>query len=75
MALIGKREFMHHTSKYLKQVEVGEDIVITHNGKPCIKLSHIKKYSPQDLIGFGGDVKIIGDVNEPVWEEVFDDII
>lgn len=74
MTMIGKREFIHHVSRYLKAAEIGDDIVLTHNGKPCLRISKLRKHSINDLLGCGGSVKIHGDVNEPVLEEFFDDL-
>ncbi len=74
MAMIGKREFIHHASRYLKAVEVGDDIILTHNGTPCIRISKLQKRSINDLIGCGGPVKVHGDINEPILEEFFDDL-
>jgi hypothetical protein len=62
---IGKREFIQHTSKYLKWAEQhDDDLVITHHDAPVLILKKIKSKSIEDLRGF---VKHIhGDVNEPV---------
>ena len=74
MIQIGKREFIHHTSRYLKAAEMGDDLIITHNGTACLKLIKIKQHSLQELIGFAGKVQIKGDINEPILQEFFDDI-
>jgi len=63
---IGKREFIQHTSKYIKLVEeLGHEIVITHHNRPDLVLSKIKSSSFHDLRG-SINVKIHGDINEPV---------
>ena len=63
---IGKREFIQHTSKYIKLVEEqGQDIVITHHNRPDLVLSKIKLTSFSDLSG-SVDVKLNGDINEPI---------
>ena len=63
---IGKREFIQHTSKYIKLVEEqGHEIVITHHNRPDLVLSKIKLKSFQDLRG-SVQVKVHGDINEPV---------
>ncbi len=63
---IGKREFVQHTSKYIKWVEEhNEELVITHHNKPELVLLKIKNKTFNDLRGFG-DIKVIGDINEHV---------
>lgn len=73
MIMIGKREFVHHASQYLRAVQVGDDLILTHNGKPCIRISKLQKNSIRDLIGCGGEVEVHDDINQPVLEEFFDD--
>jgi prevent-host-death family protein len=64
---IGKREFIQHTSKYIKLVEEqGQDIVITHHNRPDLVLSKIKLNSFHDLRG-SVKVKIHGDINESIF--------
>ena len=70
---IGKREFMHHASQYLKLAETGHSITITHNGRPTLRLTSVKPKTPRDLIGFAGKVTVIGDINEPILGEFLDD--
>ena len=49
---IGKREFIQHTSKYIKLVEEqGQELVITHHNRPDLVLSKIKLKSLHDLRG------------------------
>ena len=61
---IGKREFIQHTSKYLKWVEEhGNELVITHHNRPDMVLTKIKPKSLKDLRGLV-EVKIHGDINE-----------
>ncbi len=62
---VGKREFIQHTSKYLKLVEKqGGELVITHQNKPDLVLAKITHKSLKDLRGVV--VKVHGDINEPV---------
>ncbi len=62
---VGKREFIQHTSKYLKLVEKrGGELVITHQNEPDLLLTKISQKSLQDLKGL--IVKVHGDVNEPI---------
>jgi carbamate kinase len=63
---IGKREFIQHTSKYIKLVEAeGQDLVITHHNQPDLVLSKIKLTSFHDLRG-SVKIKIHGDINESI---------
>lgn len=63
---IGKREFIQHTSKYLKWVEEqGSQLVITHHNHPGIMLTKIKLKSLKDLRG-SVEVKVHGDINDSV---------
>jgi antitoxin (DNA-binding transcriptional repressor) of toxin-antitoxin stability system len=65
---IGKRDFIQHTSKYIKWVEEhGTDLVITHHNRPDLILSKIKPKSLKDLRGIV-TIKIHGDVNESVLQ-------
>ena len=66
---IGKREFIQQTSKYLKMAEKEGDIVITHQKKPKLHLSPIKKKSIKDLQGLIKAVKSKDDINDPVFPE------
>lgn len=60
---IGKREFIQHTSKYIKWVEEGHELVITHHNSPDLMLIKIKLKSLKDLHG-SANVKVHGDINE-----------
>lgn len=63
---IGKREFIQHTSKYIKWVEEhGAQLVITHHSHPGLVLTKVKVKSLKDLRGTV-QVKIQGDINEPI---------
>jgi antitoxin (DNA-binding transcriptional repressor) of toxin-antitoxin stability system len=65
---VGKREFIQHTSKYLRLVEKrGDELVITHQNEPDLLLTKITHKSLKDLRGL--TVKVHGDVNEPVLPE------
>ncbi len=62
---VGKREFIQHTSKYLKLVEKrGGELIITHQNEPDLLLTKITHKSLKDLRGL--TVKVHGDLNEPV---------
>lgn len=64
--IIGKREFIQHTSKYLKWVEENDkEIIITHLNKPNLILAKIKFQTFKDMAGFT-EIKIQGDINEHV---------
>ena len=62
---VGKREFIHHTSKYLNWVEEGKELIITHQNHPDLILSKIKPKSFKSLAGFC-KINIISDINEHV---------
>lgn len=63
---VGKREFIQHTSKYLKWVEEeGKKLIITHQNKPDMILIKIKVESFKGLQGFA-TIKVKGDINEHV---------
>ena len=63
---IGKREFIQHTSKYIKLIEAGDQsLIITHHNKPELVLAKIKRKSFKSLRGFA-TIKVVGDINDPV---------
>jgi antitoxin (DNA-binding transcriptional repressor) of toxin-antitoxin stability system len=64
---IGKREFTLHTSKYLAHVEkTGEELVITHQDEPRLRLIPIRPKTLGDLKGLLTTVEVVGDLNDPV---------
>jgi antitoxin (DNA-binding transcriptional repressor) of toxin-antitoxin stability system len=69
---IGKREFIQHTSKYIKWVEEsGNELVITHQNRPDLILAKFKPKTLKDLRG-SVEIKVHGDINEhilPGYEE------
>lgn len=63
---IGKREFIQHTSKYIKMVEEnGQSLIITHHHQPELVLSRIQSNSIKDLRG-SVTIEIVSDINEHV---------
>ena len=67
MLNVGKREFLLHTSKYLKIVEnKGENVVINHHNKPVLKIIPFKPKKIKDLSGLITHLKIKGDINDHV---------
>lgn len=65
---VGKREFSNHTSKYLTLVQkTGQEITITERNLPVLKLVPIEKKTFASLKGILKDVKIKGDINDPVF--------
>lgn len=63
---IGKREFIQHTSKYIKWVEEhGSSLIITHHNYPGLILTKAKLKSLKDLRG-SIDIKVYGDINDSV---------
>lgn len=64
--MVGKREFIQHTSRYIKWVEEEDkELIITHQNKPDLVLSKIKLKSFKELRG-SIEIKIHGDINEHV---------
>lgn len=64
--MVGKREFIQHTSKYLKLVEEqGKELIITHHNRPDIILKKIKLKSLKEMAGLVS-IKVYGDINAPV---------
>ena len=72
---VGKRGFIQQTSKYLKLAEELGALVITHNGQPVLFLQAIHERTVDDLRGFADELRIEGDINEPIlpgfdeWEK------
>ena len=63
---VGKREFIQHTSKYLKWVEENNsDLVITHLNHPALILAKIKMNTISDLSN-KYEVEVKEDINEHV---------
>jgi hypothetical protein len=63
---IGKREFIQHTSKYIKWVEEhGSQLIITHHNQPDLVLTKVRFKSLKDLRG-SVNVTVKGDINDPV---------
>jgi hypothetical protein len=63
---IGKREFIQHTSRYLRWVETeNQPLVITHHNEPDLILMKIHHKTFEDLKGLA-TFKIKEDINEPV---------
>lgn len=63
---IGKRDFIQHTSQYLKEAEREGSLIITHQNKPVLKLTRIEEKSIRDLKGKITYLKITGDINDPI---------
>lgn len=62
---VGKREFIQHTSKYLGLAE-SREVIITHHNKPCLKIVPVHPKTISDLAGILENIKIIGDINDPI---------
>lgn len=68
MLKVGKRNFMLQTSRYLKKVEAsGEEIIITHQNKPTLKLVPIRPKTVGDLRGFIKKIVVREGINKPVF--------
>ena len=63
---VGKRDFIQHTSKYLKMAEHDNEIIITHHNEPVLVLSAIKPKSIKHLRGIITKIKEHEDINEPI---------
>lgn len=63
---VGKREFIQHTSQYLKEAELTGSIIITHQNKPVLKLVRLEEKSVKDLKGNITHLNIVGDINDPI---------
>jgi len=49
---IGKRDFLHHASQYLKEVETqGKVLVISTRGVPSLQISAVKRKKISNLRG------------------------
>ncbi|HBF12603.1 MAG TPA: hypothetical protein DDW49_04310 [Deltaproteobacteria bacterium] len=67
MAMLGKRNFLLHASKYLKKVEeTGEAITITHQNQPRLKIVPFKPKTIKDLRGAITHLRVKGDLNKPI---------
>ena len=67
MIVTGKRDFIQHTSKYLKLLEEeGQDLVITHHNRPALKIVLIREKTLSDLKGIMTHLKIQGDINQHI---------
>ena len=65
--ILGKREFLHHASQYLKEVEAnGIELIITNHGAETIKIIPAKQKAIDDLRGIIPHVHADGDINDPV---------
>ncbi|MHB1949547.1 MAG: type II toxin-antitoxin system Phd/YefM family antitoxin [Gammaproteobacteria bacterium] len=63
---VGKRDFIQHTSRYLKEAELSGSIIITHQNKPVLKITRIEDKTIKDLKGNITHINIIGDINDPI---------
>lgn len=64
---IGKRDFLHHASQYLKGVEAtGTVLVITTRGVPSLQISPVKKKSISNLRGLIKEKVDQDQINEPI---------
>jgi prevent-host-death family protein len=62
-----------HFSKLLNRVMGGEEIIIAKSGKPVARLVSLHKKSKERPFGTAKNkIKIIGDFNEPLSDEIID---
>jgi len=65
--ILGKREFLHHASQYLNDVEKnGSDIIITNRGSESVRIVPVRSKSITDLQGLVSTIKVEGDINAPI---------
>jgi len=65
---VGKREFTLYTSKYLRQVEeTGDELTITHQNQPRLKLIPLSKKTIKDLAGVITECEVDGDINDAIF--------
>lgn len=73
MAEVGVHKAKTELSKLLKRVQMGEEIVITSNGKPVAKLVPVPtKKEPRVLGGDEGLFEVPDDFNDPLPDEILD---
>ena len=65
-SIVGKKDFIHHTSRYIKQAEEDGEVIITHHNKPTLKLIRIRSKLVKDLKGKITRLKIKGTINDHV---------
>ena len=67
---IGKRDFLHHASQYLKEIEAsGRSIVIATRGVPSIKISPITQNAISHLRGIIKKKEGLKNINDPILPE------
>lgn len=66
-AIIRKRDFIQHTSRYLKLAEAEGKIIITHHNKPTLEVKMLKPKSIRELKGL---IKEIDDQNDITDQEL-----
>ena len=74
MQNVSVHEAKTHLSRLLKQVQAGEEIIITSSGKPVAKLSaapKLKKRILGDLEHLAAQYPIPADFDEPMPDEWF----
>lgn len=63
---ISTHQFVRHTRKYLKLSERTGGLIITHYNHPRLAVTPIKAKTIHDLQGLAGEIKVYGDINEPI---------
>ena len=68
MLKVGKRDFLLRASRYLKRVQTsGEEIVITHQNRPALKIVPLKPKTTRDLRGVIQRMETRENINKPVF--------
>ncbi len=69
MPVVDVREAKTNLSRLLVQVEAGEEIVITRNGKPVAKLVSVGKRGRRQFGSMKGRIKVPDSFFDPLPEE------
>ncbi|MBM3268533.1 MAG: type II toxin-antitoxin system Phd/YefM family antitoxin [Candidatus Sericytochromatia bacterium] len=73
MINVNVHEAKTHLSRLLKQVEEGEEVVISNRGEPVARLVAFKRQEPRRRVGFGkGTVTFIADDFDAPLEDFAD---
>jgi len=72
MTNVGVHKAKTDLSKLLKRVAMGEEIIITNNGKPVAKLVHIPSQGPRVLGRDEGLFEVPDDFNDPLPDEILE---
>ena len=69
MPVVNVREAKANLSRLLAQVEAGEEVIITRNGKPVAKLVSVGKRGRRQFGSMKGRIKVPDSFFDPLPEE------